>query len=71
MWLNVDAGKLQLLDVLMKQLISDRRRVVILSHMSHMLDLLEAYLDACMLLYVRIDCSTKVSFITTRIILKL
>lgn len=49
-----------MLDILLKQLVSEKRRVVVLSHMSNMLDLMEVYLDECKLLYMRIDASTKV-----------
>ncbi|XP_053136209.1 E1A-binding protein p400 isoform X4 [Hemicordylus capensis] len=50
-----DAGKLEALAVLLQKLKSEGRRVLILSQMILMLDILELFLDFHSLTYVRID----------------
>ncbi|XP_049618487.1 E1A-binding protein p400 isoform X1 [Syngnathus scovelli] len=53
--MQMDSGKLEALAILLQKLRSDNRRVLILTQMMKMLDILEAFLDYRQLTYVRVD----------------
>ncbi|XP_058492692.1 E1A-binding protein p400 isoform X4 [Solea solea] len=53
--MQMDSGKLEALAILLQKLRSESRRVLILTQMVKMLDILEAFLDYRQLTYVRLD----------------
>uniref|UniRef100_A0A671KXG4 E1A-binding protein p400-like n=1 Tax=Sinocyclocheilus anshuiensis TaxID=1608454 RepID=A0A671KXG4_9TELE len=53
--LEMDAGKLEALSILLQKLSAENRRVMIFTQMTSMLDILEAFLDHSHLTYVRLD----------------
>lgn len=55
-----DCGKLQTLDVLLRQLKRNSHRVLIFTQMTRMLDVLEAFLNYHGHVYLRLDGTTKV-----------
>lgn len=59
--LVTDAGKLTVLDTLLKRLKSDGHRVLIYSQMTRMIDLLEEYMWHRKHTYMRLDGSSKIS----------
>ena len=58
--IQYDCGKLQTLDVLLRDLKSGQHRVLIFTQMTKMLDILEAFLNYHGHLYLRLDGTTKV-----------
>ena len=58
--IQYDCGKLQTLDVLLKQLKSESHRVLIFTQMTKMLDILETFLNYHGHRYLRLDGSTKI-----------
>ena len=58
--IQYDCGKLQTLDLLLKQLKSDSHRVLIFTQMTRMLDILETFLNYHGHRYLRLDGSTKI-----------
>lgn len=59
MWLLI-SGKLQTLDILLRQLKIEHHRVLIFTQMTKMLDVLEAFLNYHGYRYLRLDGTTKV-----------
>ncbi|XP_036345598.1 helicase domino-like isoform X2 [Rhagoletis pomonella] len=58
--IQYDCGKLQTLDLLLRQLKSGQHRVLIFTQMTKMLDVLEAFLNYHGHIYLRLDGSTRV-----------
>ncbi|KAJ3331467.1 swr1 complex component [Blyttiomyces sp. JEL0837] len=58
--LQFDCGKLQTLDLLLRQLRSGGHRALIFTQMTRMLDILEQFLNLHGYIYLRLDGSTKV-----------
>ena len=58
--IQYDCGKLQTLDILLRQLKSGDHRVLIFTQMTKMLDVLEAFLNFHGHRYLRLDGTTKV-----------
>lgn len=58
--LPLPAGKLQTLDVLLRQLKAGAHRVLIFTQMTRMLDVLEQFLNYHGHIYLRLDGSTRV-----------
>ncbi|XP_053962769.1 helicase domino [Anastrepha ludens] len=58
--IQYDCGKLQTLDLLLRQLKSEQHRVLIFTQMTKMLDVLEAFLNYHGHIYLRLDGSTRV-----------
>ena len=58
--IQYDCGKLQTLDILLRQLKSGQHRVLIFTQMTKMLDVLEAFLNYHGHRYLRLDGTTKV-----------
>ncbi|XP_067632561.1 helicase domino isoform X1 [Eurosta solidaginis] len=58
--IQYDCGKLQTLDLLLRQLKTEQHRVLIFTQMTKMLDVLEAFLNYHGHIYLRLDGSTRV-----------
>ncbi|XP_070494153.1 helicase domino isoform X2 [Chironomus tepperi] len=58
--IQYDCGKLQSLNLLLRQLKSDNHRVLIFTQMTRMLDVLEAFLNYHGHIYLRLDGTTKI-----------
>lgn len=58
--IQYDCGKLQTLDVLLRQLKVQQHRVLIFTQMARMLDILEAFLTFHGHIYLRLDGSTRI-----------